>query len=229
MTLFSISAAALVLLPAFIDPAGSPTAAELVAQVAAGREVIKRGECALSWSIRADGFEKDIELYVVFDGTNRRVDNTQLIPSVFVNKQPVAITTNDGRSVQRTIITADKFISYSPDAMSDGSKRSVQTGSLTDAGARVRDVFDPRVIGISPDSFGHVTIRSVQSLFDHSQDVHSEVSKVSLHGQDVWQIEYLTKRGAVERLWISQTEGDSIVRAEREVQVRGERFLSRSQ
>jgi hypothetical protein len=86
-------------------------------------------------------------------------------------------------------------------------------------------VFDPRVIGMTPEMFEHLHQSKLSAVLTRSDRVATKISAETLDGTKCWKISYLRNDGVNIRLWISPTEGDSLVYAESETLHKGQTIL----
>jgi hypothetical protein len=161
--------------------AGAPqdfdSAEELERAVIQARREIRNGSfdvMCVTTGQKSEPFEIGVRCSFDLDRDESfQFERSQVVPSISVSGKRVTVIGNDGKSVERIIVSKNQFLNWSPDEHSDGSKIAA-TISMRGPDRDPR-FFDPRVVGLSAES------RAALKLFRVSPRFCNRSQTVAIH------------------------------------------------
>jgi hypothetical protein len=204
------------------------SAAELEEVVLEARRAIRAGSydvTCVTTGPKVERFEVGVRCEFDFADDDRlRFEWLQPAPKIIAAGKPLTVVSNGGKSVERLIISGTRLLRWSPDEFSEPTSLAATVRSF---GAHGERIFDPRVIGTSAESFGHVWCCRLNHLVSSGEQRLrvTPVTKDTIAGRPVLKVEVADDRVCT-TFCVSPEENYSIVYFELAAMIDGKTMIS---
>jgi hypothetical protein len=129
------------------------------------------------------------------------------------------------RHVERLVVDGRQHLWWTPDVFDKPARIAVMIQDEDQAPQR-KTIFDPLVIGLNDASFLQYWACNPKEFLTAPDRTQGRAFMTQLDGKDVICSEYVSPKEVKTQLWISPTEGNSLVRARTEQDYEGEPFVT---
>ena len=106
-------------------------------------------------------------------------------------QQPLELIGSDGRSVTRQVRRENELVHWSPDRFSDGSSVAATMSEIRFVNSgQLQSWIDPRVVGMTVNSFGHQYSQHLQSIIGYPGRTHLQATTFEFEGRQLDRIDY---------------------------------------
>jgi hypothetical protein len=204
------------------------SAAELEEVVLEARRAIRDGSydvTCVTTGPKVERFEVGVRCEFDFADDDRlRFEWSQPAPKLIAAGKPLTVVSNGGKSFTRIIVAGNRLLQWSPDEFSEPTSLAATVRSF---GAHGERIFDPRVLGTSAESFGHVWRCKLNHLVPSGEQrlLVTPVTKDTIAGRPVLKVEVADDRVCT-TFCVSPEENYSIVYFEVAATIDGKTMIS---